>query len=209
MNNKLLFIFITLLFSSQAVSQQVEIAFMGGYQFGGMLDETEQEGGVIFPGNALGLNGSGNFGVLVDVRLGARTVLEASWDRQSTQLNFHNGETEEISKASDIYLDYYQVGLIYDYSKTSIRPFIGGTVGIARLIPNENFETETLFALSPIVGLKTFITKNLALRLQGRLLVSDTPQGYYFKDAAGEAFHHEKSTFMIQFQFGIGVVYGL
>jgi hypothetical protein len=201
---------IILLISSQAVSQRVEIALMTGFQMGGMLDETTQQEGVFDPGDALGLTGSANFGLLVDVRLGKKLFLELSLERQSTNLNYHEAATGDIIRNIKINVDYYQMGLVYDWSSSYLRPFFGVSAGIVRLAPQENLESETRFNLSPLmVGVKTYASKYFAFRLHARLMISDIPEKVYFKNAAGEGFQHEKSTFMTQIQFGVGMVLAL
>ncbi len=211
MKYNILFILITIMTTSQVFSQRVEITPMFGYQFGGAVDETEQEEGVFDYKDALGLNGSGYAGLIIDIRLGQRTLLEIAWDRQPTQMNFHegNGEAQEIVASTDINLDYLYAGLIYDWSQTFFRPFVGGTVGIIRLDPKEDLKTEIHYFLAPVVGFKTFASKNFAIRAQVRFIVSNMPEKVLFEDAQGEGFHHEKETFMTQFQLGLGLVIGL
>ena len=201
---------IILVISSQAISQRVEIALMTGYQMGGILDETTQEEGVFDPGDALGLTGSGNFGVLLDIRLAKKVFLELSLDRQPTYLNHHEAASGEIIRTVNINVDYYQVGLIYDWSSSHLRPFFGVSVGMVHMAPEENLESETRFNIAPFMfGVKTYASKYFAFRLHGKILISDTPEKVYFKDSAGEGFHHAKSTFMTQLQFGVGMVVAL
>jgi len=74
--NKLLFLFFFLVMVPlSGFTRQFEFVVMGGYQFGGMVDETTQQGGVFTPGPALGLSGSGNWGVIADYRLGSKLLL--------------------------------------------------------------------------------------------------------------------------------------
>jgi hypothetical protein len=196
--------------SSQAISQRVEIALMTGYQMGGILDETTQQEGIFTPGDALGLTGSGNFGLLVDIRLAKKVFLELSMDRQLTNLNYHEAPDGNIVRSIPINVDYYQAGIIYDWSSSYFRPFFGVSVGLVRMAPEENLESETRMNISPfMVGVKTYASKYFAFRLHGKLLISDVAEKVYFKDAAGQGFRHEKSTFMTQIQFGVGMVVAL
>ena len=201
---------IILLISSQAISQRVEVALMTGYQMGGMLDETTQQEGVFTPGDALGLTGSGNFGVLLDIRLARKVFLELSLDRQPTNLNYHEAASGDIIRNIKINVDYYQAGLIYDWSSSHLRPFFGVSLGMVHMAPEENLESETRFNISPFMfGVKTYASKYFAFRLHGKILISDTPEKVYFKDTAGNGFEHAKSTFMAQLQFGVGIVVAL
>jgi hypothetical protein len=201
---------IIMMISSLAISQRVEIAFMTGYQMGGMLDETTQQEGIFTPGDALGLTGSGNFGILLDIRLAKKVFLELSLDRQLTNLNYHEAPSGNIIRTVPIKVDYYQAGFIYDWSSSHLRPFFGVAVGLVRLAPDENLESETRLNISPfMVGVKTYASKYFAFRIHGRLMISDIPGKVYFKDSAGQGFNHEKSTFMTQIQFGVGMVVSL
>jgi hypothetical protein len=196
--------------SSQAISQRVEIALMTGYQMGGILDETTQEEGIFDPGDALGLTGSGNFGVMLDLRLAKKVFLELSLDRQLTNLNYHEAPDGNIVRSIPIKVDYYQAGFIYDWSSSYLRPFFGVSVGLVRMAPDEDLKSETRMNISPLmVGVKTYASKYFAFRLHARLLISDIPEKEYFKDSSGQGFHHDKSTFMTQIQFGVGMVVSL
>ena len=198
---------VILMISAQAISQRVEIALMTGFQMGGMLDETTQQEGIFTPGDALGLTGSGNFGVLLDIRLANKVFLELSLERQPTNLNYHEAPEGNIIRTISINVDYYQAGIIYDWSTSHLRPFFGVALGAVHLAPQEDLSSETRFNFSPLMlGVKTYASKYFAFRLHARLMISDVPEKTYFKDASGQGFYHEKSTFMTQIQFGIGIL---
>ncbi len=204
MNTLLFLFFFLVMVPLSGFTRQFEFVVMGGYQFGGMVDETTQQEGVFTPGPALGLSGSGNWGVIADYRLGSKLLLELSFDRQPTTLNYHVpvGEHTEISPLSDITVDYYQGGLLYDWSVTRLKPFAGGTVGIVVLTPSdERYHSETHLAFAGLLGLRYFLTDAVALRLQGRFLLSKIPKGELFFSN----YTHHKETFMSQIQFGLGI----
>lgn len=203
--NKFLFLFIFLVMVPlSGFTRQFEFTLMGGYQFGGMVDETTQEEGVFTPGVALGLNGSANWGLIANYRLARKLLLELSFDRQSTTLNYHVpvDEHTEITPISDISVDYYQAGLLYDWSSTRLKPFAGGTVGVVVLTPKEDrYHSETHLAFATLLGLRYFFTNSVALRLQGRFMLSKIPKGELFFPN----YTHHKETFMSQIQFGLGL----
>jgi len=202
-----------LLIASASQAQKFQFALVGAYQFGATVDETEQAGGVFDYGDALGISGSSSFGVVFDMRLLQKMKLEISWDRQPTQLNYHESfeaETDQrpVSKLSDLNVDYYLVGLIYDWSQTSLRPFIGGSVGMVRMIPKEDYRTESRFVFAPIVGVQISASSFFAFRAHARFMVGNVPAGELFSSTADESFRyqHHKDTFMIQYQMGLGMV---
>ena len=194
-------------------AQKFQLALVGAYQFGGAVDETEQAEGVFEWNDALGISGSGSFGVVFDIRLIQKMKLELSWDRQLTQLNFHqefDAETDQrpVSKLSDLNVDYYLVGLIYDWSQTNLRPFIGASVGMVRMIPKEDYRTESRFAFAPIVGLQIYASSFFAFRALARFMIGYIPDGELFTSSSDNSFEyeHHKDTFMIQYQMGLGFV---
>ena len=192
-----------------SLSKNIEFTALGGYQFGGMVDETTQEEGIFEPGDALGLSGSGYYGLAAAFHLGKNMILELSWDRQPTDLDYHEHDTDtvetQVRKIADIDMEHYHVGIVYDWSKTSFKPFIGWTIGMSRFRPSGDYDAENRFSFSPLVGMRSFFTPVVGLRAQGRMFVSHMPSGNIFS----EAYYHSKETFMTQFQFGVGVVFVL
>lgn len=185
-------------------SQKFEFSAIGAYQFGGIVDETTQEGGVFTYGEALGISGTQNFGIVLGYRLIPKMKLEISLDRQATDLNYHQviqgTNQREVTKISDVDVDYYMIGLIYDWSSSRIRPFIGASVGMLRMTPDGNLNTETHPAFGPVIGINTFASRHFAVRLHGRFLLSNMPKGSLFF----EDYNHHKETYMSQYQFGLG-----
>lgn len=211
-------VLLLMVIGSTLPAQKFQFALVGGYQFGATVDETTQMEGVFSWNEALGISGSGSYGVVFDMRLLPKMKLELSWDRQPTQLNFHEGlintppdqtsDERPVTKLSDLNVDYYLVGLIYDWSPNSLKPFIGASVGMVRMVPEENYQTESRFTFAPIVGLQLYVSSLFAFRAHARFMVGNVPEGELFSSTADESFryHHHKDTFMIQYQVGGGVV---
>jgi len=220
MNHRKVFIALSmlLLIGGTSAAQKFQFTLMGGYQFGATVDETTQMEGVFTWNEALGISGSGNFGVVFDMRLLPKMKLELSWDRQTTQLNLHEGlintppdqtsDERPVTKLSDLNVDYYLVGLIYDWSQTNLKPFIGASVGMVRMMPKEDYRSESRFTFAPIVGLQLYASSLFAFRAQARFMIGNVPAGELFSSTADESFRyeHHKDTFMIQYQIGGGVV---
>jgi hypothetical protein len=93
------------------------------------------------------------------------------------------------------------LGLVYDWSTTGNRPFIGGSAGIARLAPSEGLSTETHPAFAFIGGYKMAVSNKIFLRGHVRLAFTKMPEGSLFT----EEYQHHKETFMPQFQVGFGI----
>ena len=216
MNKYFYFSILTFVFASSLIAQKFQFGGMAAYQIGGILEETEQAEGVFTYKDALGVSASPNFGLYVNYRLIPKMRLEVSWDRQLSQLNFHAEDSTSleidnrtITKLSDLNLDYYLVGLIYDWSDDKLQPFFGVSVGMVRMSPSEDLKTESRPSFATVLGVNTFASQYFAFRAQVRFMVAHMPSGDMFTNSAGEGFHHEKDTFMIQYHFGLGFVINL
>lgn len=194
-----------LLVANYSHAGNFELTALGFYQFGGGVDETTQAEGVFDYGEALGISGSGGVGFIVNYHLGQRTILEASWDRQSSALNYHQPDSTtgavSILQIADLEVQYFQIGLIYDWSRSTTRPFIGGAVGMVRFNPDGAYSTETSPAFSTTVGVKSLVNRTVAFRIHFRLAISQMPEGSLFF----EEYDHHKETYSLQFQLGVGI----
>ncbi len=73
-------------------------------------------------------------------------------------------------------VNYYQAGVSWTASMGQVRPFASLSAGVTRLAPNSDFlpESESHFSLGLGGGVKIFLTEHVGLRLDARLLVTDT-----------------------------------
>lgn len=183
-----------------------EVTLVGGYQFGGAMDETVKVEGVDMLGESIGLTGSEFAGVIVDYLIGPKLQLELSFDRQFTQLNLHAIDRSSVIKLSNLNLDVYHAGLMYNWSSGSVQPYIGGTLGLTSMIPTEGLSSVRRFSIAPVFGIKTLASKHFALRFQTRLLVTNMPKDRkYFYDA----YQHKLNSYMTQLHFMLGFTVGL
>ena len=189
-----------------------EVSLIGGYQFGGAMDESKKVQHEDVFGESLGIEGSGKLGAIVDYRLGPALLLELSYDRHDSKFNFHNQDQTVIMKVSDLMQHVYQAGLMYNWGGSGpVQPYIGGTIGLTNLVPKEDFSSELLIAGAPVFGIKTFASKHFALRFQSRLLVTYMPRSDdYFSSPSGQGhYNHTINSYMTQIDFSLGVTIGL
>jgi hypothetical protein len=179
---------------------------VGGYQFGGAIDETVKHEGTDIVGESLGIKGSEFAGAIIDYRLGPELLLELSIDRQSTTLDYHDADGVSVTKLTDLHVDVYQAGLMYSWASGSVQPYVGGTIGMTGMIPSGDLSSVRRFSFAPVLGIKTFSSKHFALRFQTRLLVTSMPKDKkYFYDA----YQHTLNSYMAQIHFMLGVTVGL
>jgi hypothetical protein len=182
------------------------VALVGGYQFGGAIDETVKHEGVDIVGESLGIKGSEFAGAIINYRVGPKLLLEFSLDRQSTTLDYHDANDGSVTKLADLHVDVYQAGLMYSWATGSVQPYVGGTIGMTSMIPNEDLSSVRRFSVAPVIGIKAFSSKHFALRFQTRLLVTPMPKDKkYFYDA----YAHTLNSYMTQIHFMLGVAVGL
>jgi hypothetical protein len=183
-----------------------EVTLVGGYQFGGALDETVKHGGEDIKGESLGITGSELAGAIVNYRLGPQLLLELSYDRQFTTLNYHNINGVDVTKLADLSVDVFHAGLIYNWSAGEVQPYVGGTIGMTSMTPNQDLSSVRRFSFAPVFGLKVFSSQHFAFRFQTRLLVTSMPKDKkYFYDA----YEHTLNSYMTQIHFMLGVTVGL
>ncbi|MGH7493983.1 MAG: hypothetical protein ACREOO_16520 [bacterium] len=183
-----------------------EVTLVGGYQFGGSMDETVKHEGVSILGESLGIKGSEFAGVIVNYRLGPELLLELSYDRQFTTLDYHDANGVNVTKLADLNVDVYHAGLMYNWASGEVQPYVGGTIGMTSMTPNQDLSSVRRFSVAPVLGLKVFSSQHFAFRFQTRLLVTSMPKDqHYFYDG----YQHTLNSYMIQIHFMLGVTIGL
>src|SRR5262245_17579642 len=185
---------------------EFEVTLIGGYQFGGSMDETVKHGGEDIKGESLGIKGSEFAGAIVNYRLGPKLLLELSYDRQFTTLDHHDPNGTTVTKLADLNVDVYHAGLMYNWASGEVQPYAGGTIGITSMTPNQDLSSVRRFSFAPVFGLKVFSSTHFAFRFQTRLLVTSMPKDKkYFYDA----YQHTLNSYMTQIHFMLGVTVGL
>jgi hypothetical protein len=183
-----------------------EVTLVGGYQFGGSMDESVKHEGETTLGESLGIKGSEFAGAIVNYRLGPQLLLELAIDRQFTVLDYHSANGGDATKLADLEVDVYHAGLMYSWASGEVQPYVGGTIGMTSMIPNEGLSSVRRFSAAPVFGLKVFSSKHFAFRFQTRLLVTSMPKDKkYFYDE----YEHTLNSYMTQIHFMIGATVGL
>jgi hypothetical protein len=192
-----------------AQAKKVELSFYAGHQFGAVVDETTKDEGVDSLATALGVHGSGAFGLIFNYHMTRTFHLEITWDEQPTQLDFIDRAADSTYKVTDLRVHYYQVGFVYNWSDSKRQPFVGLTMGVAKWEARGDFEDETGFCFSPVVGYKTWMSDYFGLRVHLRFLLTNVPSGELFSSAStGFSHTHTKDTWATQIQLAVAVTLG-
>lgn len=189
---------------------KVEFTAMIGHQFGAVVDETTKDEGVDDLGPALGALGSVAYGLILDYHITPAMYLELSWDHQPTELEFIDRPADTTRILTDLTVNYYQVGLLYNWSDTKRQPFIGMTFGMAHWVTSGDFENESGFAFTPIFGYQGWLGDFVGFRAQLKFMISDMPSGTIFTNTStGTGFDHTKDTWATQMVLSVGFTVGI
>lgn len=163
---------ICLLLPMAATAQKFEFTPFAGFHFGGEFDEDAE----VFPSGVseFELDDTESVGVILGIGVTRGLQVELIWSRQETELiedRFFGGG----SGRSDLDLSYYHAGVAYQWKIGQVRPFVAASLGVTELEPaRADLEGDTRASVGLGGGVKLMFSKNIGLRLEGRLLVTDT-----------------------------------
>lgn len=163
-----------------AQSHNIEITPFGGGKFGGKIGINA---GTV---DNLLIKSSVDYGVLFDYTFWDTFQAEFTWERQPTALSAHDVSTQPatVTKLSNINLDAYQFGILYNFRDTQakVRPFFGAGVGFTHfgqasvngqaILPFGN-----KLAYNVGGGVKYYFSRFVGLRLDARWLRTRTTPG--------------------------------
>jgi hypothetical protein len=155
-----------------SLAQKYEIMPYLGYRWGGAFKGAQYvEDGNIRAAD-LEIEDGGSYGLLGSIALVPGINLEILYERQSSELKLYSVTLKERVTLSDIDIDYFQVGLLYEFyqlEEQKIRPFMEITLGGTRLDPKEGIEGETRFSGGFAFGAKAFLNERfgVCVRCQG------------------------------------------
>ena len=149
-----------------ALSQNIEITPIVGYQFGGQMNFYEGQ----FKGD-----GNLNYGLTVDIPLRDIVSLELYWSEMQTSYQWDSYDYGLATFEYDVNVHYFQVGSCkQDYlgSSDKVMGFGSLTMGAAWFdVQDEEIADVWRFAMTLGGGLKIFFSDRVGIRLQGRMLL--------------------------------------
>lgn len=159
---------------SPAVAQKVrfEITPYYGHSFLGSFEIDDYEFGRL----DLEIDDGTVDGVVIGFPLRRNLHLELFVNEQETGFGLDEGPFLGAAYLGGMDVDYYQAGVSWTGSLGQVRPFASLTAGVTRLAPSSDFlpESESHFSIGLGGGVKVFFTDHVGLRLDARLLVTDT-----------------------------------
>lgn len=159
-----------------AQTSSIEITPYAGYRAGG---EIESQDSLLFERDA-DIDESVSFGVIVDVPLTHNLQLEFLVARQSSEFVEKGGLFSGDTRIFDVDLDYYHVGLLWQWGTGQVHPFIATSLGIGRLdVDAPAASSEENFSMSFGGGIKIMTSDHIGVRIEHRWFWTDIDSGNY------------------------------
>ncbi|MCT4673180.1 MAG: porin family protein [Prolixibacteraceae bacterium] len=189
--------------SSEKSSPSFEITPLIGFQLGGKIK---------FIQGRLDINDDMMYGGAISMPLDEYGDVEFAYTRMDSRANFRS--TSDLRSGSfNLSVDYFQLGYLRYTQKGNLRPY--GLISAGATLFNsksDNVDDTMTFSMTLGGGIKYYISDNLGIRLQGRLLLP-----MYF-DGAGlmigfngsgsySSVGVSSSQFLVQGDFSFGLVY--
>src|SRR3954470_4337994 len=165
----------------------VDFSVFGGYQLNGDVGTT---GGSLTIGDAV------DYGVAVDYRVSEVGAVELMWQYSKPSAVFFSGIYPSSAQPFNISSNYFQIGGTTGRRIGRLEPFLGLTIGAVVFSPEQivfkgggsvNPEDTWRFAATLFLGTKVWLTNNIGVRLEVRMLMPKVFQsgGFYFRTRGG------------------------
>jgi len=143
---------------AQAPGPKVQLAPFVGYQFGGSVYSPDLERKLSFKSGL-------DYGGTIDFSTGESWRVELLYSRQSTVLE----DSEGVAPDFDVTVERYLLGLQEETGEGSVRYFGTLLAGVTRFVPGvSSASSDTRFTGGVALGVKSFFSKNVGLRLEVR-----------------------------------------
>jgi hypothetical protein len=157
--------------SSDIQAQAVELAPFFGWQFGGGFNNAGDPANSAV--NGLDIKNNWVYGLVLDVGIGRGIWLEFLADRENTELTSQVGGTPLF--VSDIAVDYYHAGAIYQWTATGLKKplgFFGLTAGATNFIPSDDRDSTLKFSFGVVLGVRSYFSERFGVRLESRFMAT-------------------------------------
>jgi len=195
----LLYLFLMLNFTlSNIFAQRFEVTPYVGYQFTGSLTTTEGK---------LSMKDGMNYGMILDITVQKDMQAEFWYSRTESDLSYKLNDATSYTFVDDMSIEYFHAGALYVPEWGRIRPIGIFTLGFTRShLKSGNYDDDWRFSIGVGGGAKFFLTKNIAFRVQGRLLIPIfTSNATVYCTNGGCLFHIEAGEIIFQPDFNAGL----
>lgn len=193
--------------AAPARGQSVELTPYAGYRFGGDFEVRGSFADFDFE-TGLEIDDGSSYGLILDIGLTANVQLELLWGRQESQLLADPGFLDPTEPILDLDLDHYHGGVLFQWGRGQVKPFLDFTLGATRFSPTSGlFDDETRFSVGLGGGVKVLLSEHLGVRFDGRYistLIHEDDE--LFCDPFGFCFEESVSEYMEQGEVRGGLI---
>lgn len=144
-----------------AQERRIQIGASYGFQFGGHINGYNGYTDIIDKANYTGM---------IDFRIKPNIEAELSFSIQPTEVEINAISYAYYPFRISASVEYYQAGVLYLLKTGKVEPFTMMTLGAAHLNPDK-YEDVWRFAIAPGIGVKIWLSENVGIRIQGRVLL--------------------------------------
>lgn len=149
--------------ASAAQPLRLELSPYAGYRLNGTVESDD------FIRQDLEVKESSTYGLRLDIPLTPQLQLEILANRQESELQIDEGLFEPVENLGDITLDTVHAGLLYQWGRGQVNPYVVFSAGITRLDPEfAGLEAESRLSGSLGGGVKVFVNRNVGFRFEAR-----------------------------------------
>jgi opacity protein-like surface antigen len=187
---------------SSGFDHKIELTPLVGYLLNGNIDFYNGE--VTFDNNI-------NFGGALAVNTGYGTSIEAIYTFSATTTNFRSYSFEYQSNSFATNINYIQINGVKEFLTDQFRPFGFLGAGLSGFVPQESgYDSWWSFAMNFGIGAKVFISDNIGIRVQGRMLLPLYYSGAgFYCGTGGCGGGVSASSTMVQGDFMAGLIIGI
>lgn len=158
--------------ATSAGAQKVELSPFATLPFGGELESDQ------FRDFTIDIDDGTGYGLSLAIDLVGDLQLEIFWSHQESDLVEPGGFLFDEFVVSDLDIDYYHAGLLYQWGGGQFHPFIAGSLGVTEFNPGDPLlDNESRFSIGVGGGFKVFFNQSFGVRLEARAFTTVIDEG--------------------------------
>lgn len=187
---------------SSGFDHKIELTPLVGYLLNGNID---------FYNGELKFDNNINYGISLAVNTGYGTSIEAIYSFSASTTNFRSYTLQLSNKSFATNINYIQVNGLKEFLDGQFRPFGFIGVGASGFVSQDsNYNAWWSFAMNFGLGAKIFLSDNIGIRIQGRLLLPLSYGGAgFYCGTGGCGGGVSATTSMVQGDFMAGLIIGI
>jgi opacity protein-like surface antigen len=187
---------------SSGFDHKIELTPVVGYLLNGNID---------FYYGELTFDNNINYGISMAVNTGYGTSIEGIYTFSASQTSFRSWSIDYQSNSFETNINYIQVNGIKEFLDDQFRPFGFLGVGASGFVPQDtSYDSWWSFAMNFGIGAKVFLTDNIGIRVQGRMLLPLYYGGAgFYCGTGGCGGGITASAHMVQGDFMAGLIIGI